>query len=155
MTHFGGENWNGNHLPSSSSLYNTSEVPFPQIWNQEGAAAAAYNDIIGFQDLAIWPRSQVGNFVSQRLSSPRTALTPSNSSSNPTSTASLSKKTRRRIATMAQRKAANIRERRRMFNLNEGKCAMLLVTLQQKKTKFLSKFLSIRQTSSKSANICI
>lgn len=119
MTHFGGENWNGNHLPNSSSLYNNPEVPFPQIWNQEGAAA--YNDIIGFQDLAIWPRSQVGNFVSQRLSSPRTALTPSNSSSNPTSTASLSKKTRRRIATMAQRKAANIRERRRMFNLNEGK----------------------------------
>jgi hypothetical protein len=119
MTHFGGENWNGNHLPSSSSLYSTPEVAFPQIWNQEGAAA--YNDIIGFQDLAIWPRSQVGNFVSQRLSSPRTALTPSNSSSNPTSTASGNKKTRRRVATMAQRKAANIRERRRMFNLNEGK----------------------------------
>lgn len=118
MTHFGGENWNGNHLPSSSSLYTTPEVSFPQIWNQEGATA--YNDIIGFQDLAIWPRSQVGNFVSQRLSSPRTALTPSNSSSNPTSTASASKKTRRRVATMAQRKAANIRERRRMFNLNEG-----------------------------------
>lgn len=70
--------------------------------------------------LAIWPRSQVGNFVSQRLSSPRTALTPSNSSSNP-STSAATKKTRRRIASMAQRRAANIRERRRMFNLNEGK----------------------------------
>lgn len=116
MSHFGGENWNGNHLPPSTSVYN-AEVPFPQIWNQEGAAV--YNDIIGFQDLAIWPRSQVGNFVSQRLSSPRTALTPSNSSSNP-STSAQSKKTRRRIATMAQRRAANIRERRRMFNLNEG-----------------------------------
>lgn len=118
MTHFGGENWNGNHLPPTTSVYNSSEVPFPQIWNQEGAAV--YNDIIGFQDLAIWPRSQVGSFVSQRLSSPRTALTPSNSSSNP-STSAASKKTRRRIATMAQRRAANIRERRRMFNLNEGK----------------------------------
>lgn len=31
-----------------------------------------------------------------------------------------SKKTRRRVATMAQRRAANIRERRRMFNLNEA-----------------------------------
>lgn len=72
---------------------------------------------------AIWPRSQVGNFVSQRLSSPRTALTPSNSSSNP-STSAATKKTRRRIASMAQRRAANIRERRRMFNLNEGKNAM-------------------------------
>lgn len=49
MTHFAGENWNGNHLPNSSAVYNSSEVPFPQIWNQEGAAA--YNEIIGFQDL--------------------------------------------------------------------------------------------------------
>lgn len=139
MTHFAGENWNGNHLPNSGAVYSSTEVPFPQIWNQEGAAT--YNDIIGFQDLgekkfidffylckkaqhetnsAIWPRSQVGNFVSQRLSSPRTALTPSNSSSNP-STSAQTKKTRRRIASMAQRRAANIRERRRMFNLNEGK----------------------------------
>jgi Fer3-like protein len=31
-----------------------------------------------------------------------------------------SKKTRRRVASMAQRRAANIRERRRMFNLNEA-----------------------------------
>ena len=30
------------------------------------------------------------------------------------------KKPRRRVATMAQRRAANIRERRRMFNLNEA-----------------------------------
>jgi len=136
MTHFPGENWNGNHLPNAGAVYNAGEVPFPQIWNQEGAAA--YNEIIGFQDLgeknrfprridnntkmfaAIWPRSQVGNFVSQRLSSPRTALTPSNSSSNP-STSAANKKTRRRVASMAQRRAANIRERRRMFNLNEGK----------------------------------
>lgn len=137
MTHFAGETWNGSHLPNGpGAVYNTPEVPFPQIWNQEGAAT--YNDIIGFQDLgkknrfsvkseknfcdfsAIWPRSQVGNFVSQRLSSPRTALTPSNSSSNP-STSAATKKTRRRVASMAQRRAANIRERRRMFNLNEGK----------------------------------
>ena len=31
-----------------------------------------------------------------------------------------SKKPRRRVATMAQRRAANIRERRRMYNLNEA-----------------------------------
>lgn len=124
MTHFGGENWNGNHLPPTSVYNSSAEVPFPQIWNQEGAAV--YNDIIGFQDLAIWPRSQVGSFVTQRLSSPRTALTPSNSSSNPSTTAT-SKKTRRRIATMAQRRAANIRERRRMFNLNEGNSHLKLI----------------------------
>lgn len=49
MTHFAGESWNGNHLPNAGPVYNSSEVPFPQIWNQEGAAA--YNEIIGFQDL--------------------------------------------------------------------------------------------------------
>ena len=50
MTHFAGESWNGNHLPNGPGpVYNTPEVPFPQIWNQEGAAT--YNDIIGFQDL--------------------------------------------------------------------------------------------------------
>ncbi|EDS34989.1 n-twist [Culex quinquefasciatus] len=59
---------------------------------------------------AIWPRQQVGSFVAQRLS-PRGAQPASTSSS---------KKTRRRVASMAQRRAANIRERRRMFNLNEA-----------------------------------
>lgn len=49
MTHFAGETWNGNHLPNAGAVYSSSEVPFPQMWNQEGAAA--YNDIIGFQDL--------------------------------------------------------------------------------------------------------
>lgn len=34
--------------------------------------------------------------------------------------ASAAKKIRRRVATMAQRRAANIRERRRMYNLNEA-----------------------------------
>lgn len=36
------------------------------------------------------------------------------------STGSSHKKPRRRVATVAQRRAANIRERRRMFNLNEA-----------------------------------
>lgn len=45
-------------------------------------------------------------------------LTGNSSSSGGTSHSS--KKTRRRVATMAQRRAANIRERRRMFNLNEA-----------------------------------
>ncbi len=36
------------------------------------------------------------------------------------SNSSATKKTRRRVATLAQRRAANIRERRRMFNLNEA-----------------------------------
>lgn len=49
MTHFSGESWNGNHLPNPSAVYGSSEVAFPQIWNQEGQPT--YNDIIGFQDL--------------------------------------------------------------------------------------------------------
>lgn len=36
------------------------------------------------------------------------------------STGGSSRKPRRRVATIAQRRAANIRERRRMFNLNEA-----------------------------------
>lgn len=58
----------------------------------------------------MWPRSQMSGLVSQRLS-PRNGLQTSSSSS---------KKTRRRVASIAQRRAANIRERRRMFNLNEA-----------------------------------
>lgn len=150
MTHFPGESWNSSssHLPNPAAVYGPGEVGFPQIWNQEGQPS--YSDIIGFQDLgkaatltvkiqecdrlnvydlcslyfffvAVWPRSQVSSFVSQRLSSPRTALTPSNSNANPPATSASAKSKRRRIASMAQRRAANIRERRRMFNLNEGK----------------------------------
>ncbi len=52
----------------------------------------------------------MSGLVSQRLS-PRNGLQSSNSST---------KKTRRRVASIAQRRAANIRERRRMFNLNEA-----------------------------------
>lgn len=52
----------------------------------------------------------MGGLVSQRIS-PRGGLTSSNSST---------KKARRRVASIAQRRAANIRERRRMFNLNEA-----------------------------------
>lgn len=66
--------------------------------------------------LALWPRSQIGGLVSQRLS-PRGALTAPNSNGNATVP---TKKTRRRVASLAQRRAANIRERRRMFNLNEA-----------------------------------
>lgn len=59
---------------------------------------------------AIWPRSQVSGLVGQRLS-PR--------SGHPAPNGPV-KKTRRRVASLAQRRAANIRERRRMFNLNEA-----------------------------------
>lgn len=41
-------------------------------------------------------------------------------SSQKSSSMASSKKIRRRVATLAQRRAANIRERRRMYNLNEA-----------------------------------
>ncbi|XP_052863304.1 protein Fer3 [Anopheles cruzii] len=89
-------------------------APFTPIWGQENPSPMVhYPELMaGFPcaDLAIWPRQQVGSFVSQRLS-PRGAHSGSSSST---------KKTRRRVASMAQRRAANIRERRRMFNLNEA-----------------------------------
>lgn len=59
----------------------------------------------------VWPRQQCGGMVQQRISN------RSNGTGNGTST---HKKPRRRVATVAQRRAANIRERRRMFNLNEA-----------------------------------
>ncbi|XP_053669371.1 protein Fer3-like [Anopheles marshallii] len=90
-------------------------APFTPIWGQENPSPMVhYPELMaGFPcaDLAIWPRQQVGSFVSQRLS-PRGAQPAPSSGSN--------KKTRRRVASMAQRRAANIRERRRMFNLNEA-----------------------------------
>ncbi|CAB3363518.1 protein Fer3-like isoform X2 [Cloeon dipterum] len=50
----------------------------------------------------------------------RSCTTSSSSSAANNASHPTSKKTRRRVATMAQRRAANIRERRRMFNLNEA-----------------------------------
>lgn len=52
----------------------------------------------------------MNGLVSQRLSQ----------SGRMSGSGSSSKKTRRRVASIAQRRAANIRERRRMFNLNEA-----------------------------------
>lgn len=60
----------------------------------------------------------------------------------PTST---SKKPRRRVATVSQRRAANIRERRRMFNLNEAfdKLRKKVNILQLKCTRLLQFFSSL------------
>ncbi|XKL59429.1 hypothetical protein PGB90_000445 [Kerria lacca] len=55
------------------------------------------------------------SFRSQPVMQQRANHKVSGNSSNSTQ-----KKTRRRVATLAQRRAANIRERRRMFNLNEA-----------------------------------
>lgn len=93
-----------------------SDVPFTPIWNQDPAPPiVSYPELMGFpcSDLALWPRSQIGGIVSHQRLSPRGAMTAPNGSAS-------TKKTRRRVASVAQRRAANIRERRRMFNLNEA-----------------------------------
>ncbi|XP_036321807.1 protein Fer3 [Rhagoletis pomonella] len=97
------------------------EVPFQPLWGQEAPPPppiVPYQELIaGFPctDLALWQRSQVTSLVSsQRSSNNRNNNNSESSNGNPT------KKTRRRVASMAQRRAANIRERRRMFNLNEA-----------------------------------
>ncbi|XP_013117125.1 protein Fer3 [Stomoxys calcitrans] len=104
------------------SAYMT-EVPFQPLWAQEAAPPppmVPYQDLItGFpcSDLALWQRSQVGSLVTPRNNgNSRHGTTNGSSSTNPNPP----KKTRRRTASMAQRRAANIRERRRMFNLNEA-----------------------------------
>ncbi|KAH8318861.1 hypothetical protein KR074_008352 [Drosophila pseudoananassae] len=123
--------------PSDQPTY-MPEVPFQPLWGQEAPPPppiVPYQELIAgfpctdlceypksekswkyftesnpFKLAAIWQRSQVTPLVPQR---PTT-----NGRSNGTS--SSTKKTRRRVASMAQRRAANIRERRRMFNLNEA-----------------------------------
>ncbi|XP_037922362.1 protein Fer3 isoform X2 [Hermetia illucens] len=113
MSVFPGESWENGSTAHPEPGY-IPEVPFTPIWSQDAPPPIVpYPDLIpGFPcpDLAIWPRSQVGNIANQRLS-PRGALPAPNHTS---------KKPRRRVASIAQRRAANIRERRRMFNLNEA-----------------------------------
>lgn len=67
---------------------------------------------------ALWQRSQVNSLVNPRPNG--TSRTNGTSNGSNSSNGISTKKTRRRTASMAQRRAANIRERRRMFNLNEA-----------------------------------
>ncbi|XP_022114883.2 protein Fer3-like [Pieris napi] len=85
------------HIWSSSS---GSEVsPYGPLWDAP-PAPVPYPDILAFPpaDL-VWSAAGCGR--------------------GPRSTSG-GKKVRRRVASVAQRRAANIRERRRMFNLNEA-----------------------------------
>ncbi|XP_066148865.1 protein Fer3-like [Euwallacea fornicatus] len=83
----------------------------PHHFPSQNPALGGYPDILtAFNSDLVWPRhQQCGALVSSRMGR--------NGASNGVQS---QKKTRRRVATMAQRRAANIRERRRMFNLNEA-----------------------------------
>ncbi|XP_050315823.1 protein Fer3-like isoform X2 [Anthonomus grandis grandis] len=82
----------------------------PHHFSGQNPALGGYPDILtAFNSDLVWPRQQCGSLVSNRIGR--------NGGSNGSHS---SKKPRRRVATLAQRRAANIRERRRMFNLNEA-----------------------------------
>ncbi|XP_022906464.1 protein Fer3-like [Onthophagus taurus] len=113
---FAGESpWeaNGTDYPN----YSNEITPYGPLWDThhclsgQNHTLGSYPDILtaAFNSDLVWQRQQCGPLVaSNRLRSQS-----GNSGSS-------QKKTRRRVATMAQRRAANIRERRRMFNLNEA-----------------------------------
>ncbi|XP_044733803.1 protein Fer3-like [Chrysoperla carnea] len=110
--------WESNHSGPELSSYSSEISPYTSLWDPHcmnppnSAMISSYPDILsGFPSDFVWPRQQCGGMVQQRISN------RSNGTGNGTST---HKKPRRRVATVAQRRAANIRERRRMFNLNEA-----------------------------------
>ncbi|XP_060533677.1 protein Fer3-like [Cylas formicarius] len=81
----------------------------PHHFPGQNPALPGYPDILtAFNSDLVWPRQQCGGLVSNRMGR------------NGSGSSQSSKKPRRRVATIAQRRAANIRERRRMFNLNEA-----------------------------------
>ncbi|KDR11069.1 protein Fer3 [Zootermopsis nevadensis] len=98
---------------------------YSSLWDQHHGPGTAlgyhgtHPELLGFAS-ELWstaPHSNNGHtraqcMIQQRFG-PRTGGTAQNGSGS-------HKKPRRRVATMAQRRAANIRERRRMFNLNEA-----------------------------------
>ncbi|XP_013117126.1 protein Fer3 [Stomoxys calcitrans] len=110
------------HHPVSGYM---AELPYQPLWAQDAPpppSMVPYQNLIaGFpcSELALWQRSQVSGLVpphsnsNSRQDGNKSGVS-SSSHSNP------NKKVRRRTASLAQRRAANIRERRRMLNLNEA-----------------------------------
>ncbi|XP_017777454.1 PREDICTED: protein Fer3-like [Nicrophorus vespilloides] len=108
------DHWDTNTGGDFPPNYPNELASYGGIWDPhhclggQNPAISGYPEILtAFNPDIAWPRQQCGGMVSNRMS-----RSGSSSSSQ--------KKTRRRVATIAQRRAANIRERRRMFNLNEA-----------------------------------
>ncbi|XP_075165561.1 protein Fer3-like [Haematobia irritans] len=111
------------HHPVSSYM---TDLPYQSLWTQDAPpppSMVPYQNLIaGFpcSELALWQRSQVNGLVNPHHTSSTNRQDSSKSSVSSSSTSSTTKKIRRRTASLAQRRAANIRERRRMLNLNEA-----------------------------------
>ncbi|XP_040572990.1 uncharacterized protein [Lepeophtheirus salmonis] len=95
-----------------------------RLWDQHQAAAAASHHHHHYQEsfLSGLGSSSHSDFWTASSTSMGASSSPSTTTPSPTSKMGRSKsaKKRRRIASIAQRRAANIRERRRMYNLNEA-----------------------------------
>ncbi|KAF5291754.1 hypothetical protein FQA39_LY14242 [Lamprigera yunnana] len=111
--------WEANNEYKGSEVtnYHGDISTYGSLWDPHHCLAAqnpplgGYPDIItAFNTELVWQRQQCGGLVPNRLSR----------NGSPNSPVQSQKKPRRRVATIAQRRAANIRERRRMFNLNEA-----------------------------------
>jgi len=95
-----------------------------RAWVVQATLRAAASEVILRNEKEEAPSSR---FPSERLSFRNLILTKIKTFSrytpngrSPNLPSSTTKKPRRRVATVSQRRAANIRERRRMFNLNEA-----------------------------------
>ncbi|XP_054267342.1 uncharacterized protein LOC128989473 [Macrosteles quadrilineatus] len=112
----GGGEWSARGEVSGAPGY--GELAYSALWDHHGAPGYHPELMPGFAcSTELWsgPASahRAQCMIQQRFGQ-------RSCSASSTSSVSPHKKTRRRVATMAQRRAANIRERRRMFNLNEA-----------------------------------
>lgn len=97
-------------LSATSTSVNTCNVPGMTVPRLNSGAARANGVAATSQSSSSYPTTILNS------SGNNSAFPVTNPSAMPTKTS----KPRRRVATMAQRRAANIRERRRMFNLNSA-----------------------------------
>ena len=106
------------HQPTSNEMYIS-----PSVWNtaqsmmeDDCTRLLVSNQYQYLQSASAIPtRSSIGALFADCSSSP-----PSSTSSRGSTSANVNKPKRRRVQSMPQRKAANVRERRRMFHLNSA-----------------------------------
>ncbi|CAH1118462.1 unnamed protein product, partial [Phaedon cochleariae] len=108
--------WDASNGPDFPPGYHPDLNGYPGIWDPHHCLSGQNGGLTGYPEILtafnsdlVWQRQQCGVLVPNRLGRNSTPHGVQQT-----------KKARRRVATIAQRRAANIRERRRMFNLNEA-----------------------------------